>query len=71
VELIHLDLSFRLSTGARNFLNLFQDLSGAILLVVGDMPIDNEARVVTSSISRTCRLNLSKVLIGVELCVCI
>ena len=55
---------FESSTGVRIFLNLFQDLTGAILSVVGDVSIDSEAPVVTSSISRICRLSLSKVLIG-------
>ena len=54
---------FESSTGVRIFLNLFQDLTGAILSVVGDVSVDNEAPVVTSSISRICRLSLSKVLI--------
>nr|CAB3492668.1 unnamed protein product [Digitaria exilis] len=32
----------RLGTGARIFLDLFQDLTGAILSVVGDVPLDSE-----------------------------
>jgi hypothetical protein len=47
---------------------LTQDLTNAILLVVGDMPIDNDAPVVISSISKICRLiSLSEVLIEIEL----
>ena len=42
-----------------------------VLLVVGDVPVDSEALVVTSSISRICRLSLSEVLIGVGLRTCI
>ena len=40
-------------------------------LVVGDVPVDSEAPVVISSISRICRLSLSDVLIGVGLHACI
>jgi hypothetical protein len=40
-------------TGARIFLNLFiSGFSDDILSVVGDMPVANEASVVTLSISR-------------------
>ena len=38
-----------------------------MLLVVGDVTVDSEAPVVTSSISRICRLSLSEVLIEVWL----
>jgi hypothetical protein len=34
--------------GVRIFLNLLHDLTGAILSAVGDVPIDNEAHMVTS-----------------------
>ncbi|CAN6300376.1 unnamed protein product, partial [Urochloa humidicola] len=39
--------------------------------MVGDVPVDSEAPVVISSISRICRLSLSEVLIGVGLRACI
>ena len=39
-----------------------------MLSVVGDVPVDSEAPVVTSSILRICRLSLSEVLIGIGLC---
>ena len=39
--------------------------------MVGDVPVDSGAPVVTSPISRICRLSLSEVLIGVELHACI
>ena len=42
-----------------------------MLSVVGDVPVDSEAPVVTLSILRICRLSLSEVLIGVELRACI
>ena len=42
-----------------------------VLSVVGDVPINSGAPVVTSSISRICRLSLSEVLIGVGLRACI
>ena len=42
-----------------------------MFLVVGDVSVDSGAPVVTSSISKICRLSLSEVLIGVELRVCI
>ena len=71
VEPAHQGSSPRLDNGACIFLNLFQDFTGAILLVVGDVPVDSEAPVVTSSISRICRLSLLKVLIEVGLRACI
>ena len=40
-----------------------------VLSVVGDVPVDSGAPVVTLSI--ICRLSLSEVLIGVGLCACI
>ena len=42
-----------------------------MLSVVGDVPVDSGAPVVTSSILRTCRLSLSEMLIGVGLRACI
>ena len=42
-----------------------------MLSVVGDVLVDSEAPVVTSSISRICRLSLSEVLIEVGLRACI
>ena len=42
-----------------------------VLSVVGDVPVDSGTPVVTSSISRICRLSLSEVLIGVGLRACI
>ena len=71
VEHTHQGSSPRLGTGARIFLDLFQDLTGTILSVIGDVPVDSEAPVVTSSISRICRLSLSEVLIVIELRACI
>jgi hypothetical protein len=60
-----------LDQGARIFLNLFQDLTGAIFSTVGDMPVDSETHVV-SSILRICQLSLSEMLIevGVSVRVC-
>ena len=49
----------------------FQDLTAFVLSVVGDVPVDSGAPVMTSSISKICWLSLSEVLIGVELRVCI
>ena len=57
----------RLGTDARIFLDLFQDLTGAIVTVVGNVAVDIEAPVVTSSILRICQLSLSEVFIGVGL----
>ena len=42
-----------------------------VLSVLGDVPVDSGALVVTSSILRICRLSISKVLIGVGLRACI
>jgi hypothetical protein len=41
-----------LNLGVCIYLDLFQDLTGAMLSVVGDVPVNNEAPVVTSSTSR-------------------
>jgi hypothetical protein len=45
------------------FLNLFQNLTVTDLLVVDDVLIDSETCVMISSISRICRLSLTKVFI--------
>ena len=42
-----------------------------VLSVVGEVSVDSGAPMVTSSISKICRLSLSEVLIGVGLRVCI
>jgi hypothetical protein len=39
------------------FFRLFQNLTGIILLMVHDVPVDSEAHVVISSISRMCQLS--------------
>jgi hypothetical protein len=57
-----------LGTDAHIFLDLFQDLTGAILSVVGDVSVDSEALAVTSSILKIYRLSLSKMLIGLRAC---
>jgi len=49
---------------------LFQDLTALGLSVVGDVSVDSEAPVVTSSISRICWPSLSELLKGVG-CACI
>jgi hypothetical protein len=48
VELVHPGSSPRLDTDVRIFLNLFLGFNGAMLSVVGDVPVDNEVSVVTS-----------------------
>jgi hypothetical protein len=53
VESTHPGSCPRLGTGARIFLDLFQDLTVFVLSVVGDVPVDSEAPVVTSSIPRS------------------
>lgn len=71
--------STRFGTDARILLNLFQELTGAILSVVSDVPVDSETPLVISSISRICWLSLSNVLIEIGLhayfrrnkCVCV
>ena len=45
--------------------------NGVVHPVVGDISVDSGAPVVTSSISRICRLSLSEILIGVGLRACI
>lgn len=49
VEPAHLGLNPRFGTRARIFL----DLTGVILSMVGDVPVDGGAHMVTSSISRS------------------
>lgn len=68
VEPDHQGSSPQLDIGARIFLDLFQNLNGVILSVVGGMLVDSDTLVVTSSISKICRLiNLLNVLIEVGL----
>ena len=43
--------SLRLGTDTRIFLDLFQDLSSAILSMVGDVPADNVSSLLTLSIN--------------------
>lgn len=42
-----------------------------ILSVVGDVPVDSEALVVTSGISRSSQLSISEALIGLDVCACV
>jgi hypothetical protein len=51
VEIIHPSSSPWFGTGVHIFLDLFQDLTTFVLSVVGDVPVNSEAPVVTSSIS--------------------
>ena len=64
VEPAHPGSSHRLGTGACIFSRIILGFNGIMLSVVGDVPVDSEASVVTSSISR-CVDSLSEVLIGV------
>jgi hypothetical protein len=48
VEPAHLGSSPRLGTGARTFLDLFQNLTALCFSMVGDVPVDSETPVVTS-----------------------
>jgi len=52
VEPTHPGSSPRLGTVDRIFLELSQDFYGIMFSVVGDVPVDSETHVVTSSISR-------------------
>jgi hypothetical protein len=61
----NLDSSSRLSSGTCIFLDLFYYLTGAIFSVADDVLVDNEAPVVTLSISRICRFSLSEVRVRV------
>lgn len=49
VEFAHPGSSSRFGTVARIFLGSFRELTSVILLVVGDVPIDSEMYVMTSS----------------------
>ena len=69
VEPAHLCSSPRLDMGARIYLKLFQDLTGDVISVVRDVPVNSEAPVVTLSTSRYAGPSISEVLIGVG-CVC-
>lgn len=53
VELGHTDSSSQLSTGDRVFIYLLPELTGVMLLMTGDVPIENEAPVLTSSTSQS------------------
>lgn len=70
MELAHPHVSSRLGC-SHFFLELFQNLTGTIVSVAGDVPINSEALVVILSISRICRLRISEVLIEVGLRMCI
>jgi len=52
VEPAHPGSSHRLGTGACIFSRIILGFNGIMLSVVGDVPVDSEASVVTSSISR-------------------
>ena len=62
VEPAHPGSNSRLDMGARIYLDLFQDLTGDVLSVVGDVPVNSETPVVTSSTSRSagCTVFLKK-----------
>ena len=63
VEPAHPGSSPRLGMGARIYLELFQNLTGDVLSVVHDVPVNSEALVVTSSTSRYAGPSISEVLI--------
>jgi hypothetical protein len=67
VETIYSSSSSRLDIDAHIFINLFQDLTNAIALVVGNVTVDSKVIAMTSSILRIYRLSLSKVFIKVGL----
>lgn len=71
IEPAHQGSSLRLGTGVRIFINLLQELTGTILSVVGNVPVDSEAHVMTSLISRIYRFSLLELLIGLGLHLCI
>ena len=71
VKPAHQGLNPQFGTSAHIFLNLFQDLTGDILSVVGNVLVDSKTSVMTSSISKICRLGLSEVLIWAGLRACI
>ena len=70
VEPAHSSSSPKLGMGARIYLKLFQDLTGDVLSVIRDVPVNSEASVVTSSTSRYVGPSISEVLIGVG-CACV
>ena len=70
VEPAHPGSSPRLGMGVRIYLDLFQDLTGDVLSVVCDVPVNSEAPVVTSSTSRYVGPSISEVLIRVG-CACV
>jgi hypothetical protein len=45
VEPVHQDSSSRLDMGVCIYLDLFQDLTGAMILVVGEVPVNSDALV--------------------------
>jgi hypothetical protein len=53
VEPAHLSSSHVFDMGVCIYLDLFQDFLGTNISAVGDMPINREASVVTSSTSRS------------------
>ena len=55
VEHVHSDPSPQHGTRDHIFLDLFQNLIGAILSVIGYVSVDNEPPVMTSLVSRICR----------------
>jgi hypothetical protein len=54
-----------------HFLDLFQNLNGDFLLVVGNMAVDSETRTMTLSILKICKLSPLEMLIGIVLRACI
>ena len=60
----------RLDIGVCIFLNLFYNLTGVILLMVGDISMDSEALKVTSLILKVYRLSLLKMLVWIKLRAC-
>jgi hypothetical protein len=70
MEPVHPDSSPQLDTSVRIFLYLFYNLIGTTLPVVGDLSVDSETSLVTSSISRISRLSLSGMIIKVGLRAC-
>ena len=52
VEPVHPNLSHRLGTGSRLFFGFILEFNGVVFSVVGEVSVDSEVPVVTSSISR-------------------
>jgi len=52
VEPVHLDSSSRLGTGCSHFTVFISGFNGVVRSMVGDVLVDSEAPLVTSSISR-------------------